>query len=72
VLSLFGSTNLNSRSANLDLELSFLLLTSAPALRARLRREVDALRTIARPWRGAGRRVRWATRAMVGLVGAML
>ncbi|KAL7283697.1 hypothetical protein ACG7TL_003133 [Trametes sanguinea] len=45
VLTLFGSTNLNSRSANLDTELSFVLATTSPTLRQRLADEVDGLRT---------------------------
>jgi len=57
-LTLFGSTNLNSRSANIDTELSFMLVTSSPKLRARLAEEVDGLRSHAYPWRGAKRRVR--------------
>ncbi|OCH93855.1 CDP-diacylglycerol-glycerol-3-phosphate 3-phosphatidyltransferase [Obba rivulosa] len=72
VLTLFGSTNLNSRSSNLDTELSFVLLTSAPALRARLGAEVDHLRAHAQPWRGAERRVRLGTKALVFAVGGML
>ncbi|TFY62697.1 hypothetical protein EVJ58_g3693 [Rhodofomes roseus] len=57
-LTLFGSTNLNSRSANIDTELSFMLVTTSPGLRARLAEEVDGLRSHAYPWRGAERRVR--------------
>ncbi|KIJ16865.1 CDP-diacylglycerol---serine O-phosphatidyltransferase [Paxillus involutus ATCC 200175] len=72
VLTLFGSTNLNSRSANLDTELSFLLMTSSEALRQSLHREMCALRQWAVPWRGADRKVRWRTKAIVGLVDGML
>ncbi|KAH9852718.1 hypothetical protein C2E23DRAFT_824988 [Lenzites betulinus] len=75
-LTLFGSTNLNSRSANLDTELSFVLATTSPALRQRLAEEVDGLRAHAREWRGEGnseeRRVRMGTRLLVGVVGGML
>ncbi|KAI0362536.1 hypothetical protein OH77DRAFT_1388512 [Trametes cingulata] len=75
-MTLFGSTNLNSRSANLDTELSFVLATTSPVLRQRLADEVDGLRAHARAWRGAGnseeRRVRLGTRALVGVVGGML
>ncbi|KAI0958048.1 hypothetical protein AcW1_006238 [Taiwanofungus camphoratus] len=63
LLTLFGSTNLNSRSANLDTELSFLLVTSAPRLRQRLAEEVEGLYTHAHAWRGGERNVRlvsWA------------
>jgi CDP-diacylglycerol--glycerol-3-phosphate 3-phosphatidyltransferase len=72
VLSLFGSTNLNSRSANLDMELSFLMLTSSPQLRERLKDEVDGLRAFTVPWQGAGRHVRRRTEVIVDLVGGML
>lgn len=61
LLTLFGSTNLNSRSANLDTELSFMLVTNSPALRARLAEEVDGLRAHARAWRGDQRKVRPAS-----------
>lgn len=71
-LTLFGSTNLNSRSANLDTELSFLLATACPDLRRRLGAEVDGLRAHALLWRGGGRHVRLGTRALVALVGGML
>jgi CDP-diacylglycerol---glycerol-3-phosphate 3-phosphatidyltransferase len=43
VMTLLGSTNLSARSANLDTELSFVMLTSSPSLRAQLRREVEGL-----------------------------
>lgn len=76
VLTLFGSTNLNSRSANLDTELSFVLATTSPLLQEKLAEEVDGLRAHAHPWRGEydseSRRVRLGTRALVGLVGGML
>ena len=76
VLTLFGSTNLNSRSANLDTELSFVLATTSRALQEQLAKEVDGLRAHAHPWRGESdyedRRVRLGTRALVGIVGGML
>ncbi|KAG8978335.1 hypothetical protein FRB90_008438, partial [Tulasnella sp. 427] len=43
-ISLFGSTNLNSRSANLDTELSFMMVTSSRELSASLAEEVDGIR----------------------------
>lgn len=69
-LTLFGSTNLNSRSAHLDTELSFVMLTSAPALSAQLDTEVRHLSKEAHSvgeadWRMRARRVRWGTRALV-------
>ncbi|KAH7929645.1 hypothetical protein BV22DRAFT_1080564 [Leucogyrophana mollusca] len=72
VLTLFGSTNLNSRSAHLDTELSFVMMTSSDSLRKRLHEEVQGLRRWAAPWRGAERRVRLRTKAIVGVVGGML
>ncbi|KAI6005760.1 hypothetical protein EDD15DRAFT_2426499 [Pisolithus albus] len=72
VLTLFGSTNLNSRSANLDTELSFVMLTSSEALQKSFQAEVDGLWQCAVPWRGAERHVRWRTRTIVGMVGGML
>ena len=78
VLTLFGSTNLNSRSANLDTELAFVMLVpssedeSAMKLREDLDREIQGLRAHAVPWRGEQRRVRLGTKALVGLVGGML
>ncbi|KAH0827117.1 hypothetical protein J3R83DRAFT_4805 [Lanmaoa asiatica] len=72
VLTMFGSTNLNSRSANLDTELSFVMVTSSQALQQTLHDEVGSLRRWAGPWRGADRKVRWRTKAIVGLVSGML
>ncbi|KAG9104482.1 CDP-diacylglycerol--glycerol-3-phosphate 3-phosphatidyltransferase [Ceratobasidium sp. 370] len=76
---LFGSTNLNSRSAHLDTEISFLL--SVPecqsSLRTALRDEIANIRgnanrvdsdTFALPERQVG----LVTKAIVGLVGSML
>ena len=71
-LTVFGSTNLNSRSANLDTELSFVLATSSAGLRRQLREEVDHLWEHARPWQGGGRPVRIGTKALVAVVGGML
>lgn len=72
VLTLFGSTNLNSRSANLDTELSFMLVTSSPSLRCALAEEVEYLRHHARPWQGDKRKVRFGTRVLVAMTGGML
>ncbi|CAL1705492.1 unnamed protein product [Somion occarium] len=71
-ITLFGSTNLNSRSANLDTELSFLLVTSSNTLRQRLAEEVEGLRAHTRPWHGGDRKVRIGTKALVALIGGML
>jgi len=72
VLTLFGSTNLNSRSANLDTELSFVMATSSNDLRQKLQEEIQGLHRWAVPWRGGDRKVRWRTKAIVALVGGML
>ena len=79
-VTLFGSTNLNSRSANLDTELSFLMETRSLTLRERLGKEVQSLWKDATPvgeevWRSQGRRmggVPYSTQALVSLVGSML
>ncbi|CAE6530825.1 unnamed protein product, partial [Rhizoctonia solani] len=76
---LFGSTNLNSRSAHLDTEVSFLL--SVPGqdslLQTALQHEVSHIRnnTIKvddQTFASSERRVSLTTRAIVALVGAML
>lgn len=79
-ITLFGSTNLNSRSANLDTELSFLLETRSPVLQDRLGEEVKGLWKDAEVvnedvWFEQGRKVggvSWRTRALVSIVGHML
>ncbi|KAJ7111960.1 CDP-diacylglycerol-glycerol-3-phosphate 3-phosphatidyltransferase [Mycena epipterygia] len=74
MLTLFGSTNLNSRSAHIDTELSFLMLVpeTSTSLRSQLANEVENLRAHSRSWEGADRRVRLGTKALVSLVGGML
>ncbi|EJD02180.1 CDP-diacylglycerol-glycerol-3-phosphate 3-phosphatidyltransferase [Fomitiporia mediterranea MF3/22] len=78
VLTLFGSTNLNSRSANLDIELAFVMVVPSSDgedtrnLREQLREEVNGLRRHAVPWRGEERKVRPGTKALVKVVGGML
>lgn len=72
IMSLFGSTNLNSRSSNIDTELSFMLITSSSSVGRQLRKEVDGIREYAQPWRGAERTVRLGTKALVSIVGGML
>ena len=80
VLTMFGSTNFNSRSANLDTELAFVMIVPSEnsseegvkGLRERLREEVDGLREHAVPWKGEQRHVRPGTKALVKLVGGML
>ncbi|KAJ7472730.1 CDP-diacylglycerol-glycerol-3-phosphate 3-phosphatidyltransferase [Mycena latifolia] len=76
LLTLFGSTNLNSRSAHIDTELSFLMLvpetSSSDVLRRQLADEIGNLRANSSGWKGAQRRVRLGTKALVDLVGGML
>ncbi|KAF8323407.1 hypothetical protein DL93DRAFT_2071139 [Clavulina sp. PMI_390] len=79
-ITLFGSTNLNSRSANLDTELSFLLETTSPVLQARLGEEVrhlwkDSERMNEDAWAKQGRKVggvSLGTKAIMSVVGDML
>jgi CDP-diacylglycerol--glycerol-3-phosphate 3-phosphatidyltransferase len=72
-MTLFGSTNLNSRSSNLDTELSFIMTIpenndkAALALRQKLQDEVQSLKGFAVPWRGESRHVRVGTKVLVGL-----
>ncbi|KAJ7067316.1 hypothetical protein C8F01DRAFT_980074 [Mycena amicta] len=78
MLTVFGSTNLNSRSAHIDTELSFLMIApegeseSVMALRHQLAIERDNIRGHSGPWLGAQRRVQPGTKALAWLVGGML
>ncbi|SJL09879.1 uncharacterized protein ARMOST_13260 [Armillaria ostoyae] len=85
VLTLFGSTNLNARSAHLDTELSFLMLLppsneseghgiadSTMSLRHQLADEVRTIRSHAHEWNGYERTVRTGTRTMLKIVEDML
>lgn len=76
VLSLFGSTNLNSRSANLDTELAFVMVIAdgenGHDLRKRLAEEIANLRKHSEPWKGGERKVRFGTKLLVNFVGGML
>lgn len=76
-VSLFGSTNLSSRSAHLDSELSFALLTENDELRHRLRDELASIRSHSRvvdesTWSTPSRRVGLTTKLLVALVQDML
>lgn len=73
-MTLFGSTNLNSRSSNLDTELSFVMIVpennsdqAALSLRQKLQDEIQNLKGFAVPWRGESRHVRIGTKILVGL-----
>lgn len=76
-VSVFGSTNLNSRSANLDTELSFILHTESSELQRKLADEVDNIWTHAQKvgdetWKTPERNPPLMTRLIVALVGKML
>lgn len=69
-LTLFGSTNLNSRSAELDTELSFLMSTGSTDLRAQLDEEFHHLSKDARvlqekDWENSSRQVRIGTQVLI-------
>ncbi|TFK69949.1 CDP-diacylglycerol-glycerol-3-phosphate 3-phosphatidyltransferase [Pluteus cervinus] len=83
VLTLFGSTNLNSRSAHIDTELSFFMVipsedkattesSGVVNLQDRLAGELLHIRENATPWKGARRIVRFWTKALVKVVQNML
>ena len=78
VLTLFGSTNLNSRSTNLDTELAFVMTVpyssdeDVKQLRKQLGDEANRLWGNAFPWKGGERKVRESTKALVNVVGGML
>ncbi|THV01000.1 hypothetical protein K435DRAFT_776198 [Dendrothele bispora CBS 962.96] len=84
VLTLFGSTNLNSRSAELDTELSFVMVLPSQenasvsqdspidTLRSQLAQEVQQIRKDATGWKGGEREVRLGTKMLVKIVGGML
>ncbi len=85
ILTLFGSTNLNARSAHLDTELSFLMLLppsneseghgvadSTMSLKHQLADEIRTIRSHAHEWNGYERTVRTGTRTMLKIVEDML
>lgn len=83
ILTLFGSTNLNSRSAHIDTELSFIMIlpslpasavddTSIVTLRKQLAAEIQDIRSHAGMWKGAQRKVRFWTKVIVQIVKGML
>jgi CDP-diacylglycerol---glycerol-3-phosphate 3-phosphatidyltransferase len=71
-LTLLGSTNLSARSAELDAEMSFVVVGADEVLRKGLGEEVKGLWEYAMPWMGEERRVRLGTKALVRMVGGML
>ncbi|KAI0273513.1 hypothetical protein BC834DRAFT_816738 [Gloeopeniophorella convolvens] len=72
VLTLFGSTNLNSRSAHLDTELSFMMLANSIDVRKKLQHEVQGLNEFAEPWRGDQRPVRLVTKLLARILSGFL
>jgi len=48
------------------------MVTSSDRLRRELQEEIQGLQRWAVPWRGGERKVRYRTKAIVGLVGGML
>lgn len=67
-----GSSNLSTRSLNLDTELSLLLATSSAGLRSALGKEIGALREYAHDvdaetWKLEERRVSFMAKALVFL-----
>jgi hypothetical protein len=72
VLTLFGSTNLNSRSAHLDTELSFVMLANSVTVQKKLQLELQGLNEFAEDWKGDRRRVRLVTKILVRLLSGYL
>jgi CDP-diacylglycerol---glycerol-3-phosphate 3-phosphatidyltransferase len=72
VLTLFGSTNLNSRSAHLDTELSFMMLANSVTVQKKLQLELQKLNEFAEDWKGDQRRVRLVTKILVRLLSRYL
>ncbi|TFK27472.1 hypothetical protein FA15DRAFT_586378 [Coprinopsis marcescibilis] len=79
ILTLFGSTNLNARSAHLDTELSFMMVipSSSPSsdaleLQSALAQEASKIRGHTVEWKGAEREVSKITRLLVRILKGML
>lgn len=72
ILTLFGSTNLNSRSAQLDTELSFVMLANSVAVRKKLQLELQGLNEFAEDWKGSRRNVRVVTKVLAHLLSGYL
>jgi CDP-diacylglycerol--glycerol-3-phosphate 3-phosphatidyltransferase len=72
ILTLFGSTNLNSRSAQLDTELSFVMLANSMAVRKKLQLELQGLNEFAEDWKGNQRNVRVITKVLARLLSGYL
>ena len=73
ILTLFGSTNLNSRSAHLDTELSFVMLANkSVTVQKKLQLELQGLKNFADDWKGDRRNVRAFTKLLVRLLNGYL
>ena len=72
ILTLFGSTNLNSRSAHLDTELSFVMLANSATVQKKLQLELQGLRNFAEDWKGDRRNVRPVTKVLARLLSGYL
>lgn len=72
ILTLFGSTNLNSRSAHLDTELSFVMLANSETVQEKLHLELQGLQNFAEDWKGDRRNVRAFTKLLVRLLNGYL
>jgi CDP-diacylglycerol--glycerol-3-phosphate 3-phosphatidyltransferase len=71
-MTFIGSSNLSTRSLNLDTELSLLLSTASPVLRGQLADELKTLHVHAhdvgsQTWKLDERRVSWSAKALVAL-----
>lgn len=72
VSTFIGSSNLSTRSLQLDTELSLLIVTSSPSLRKALGQEIKALDEFAgdvgeTTWREESRKVSWLAWLLVAL-----
>jgi len=72
ILTLFGSTNLNSRSAHLDTELSFVMLANSVSVQKKLQLELQGLNNFAEDWKGDRRHVRAVTKCLVRFLSGYL
>jgi CDP-diacylglycerol--glycerol-3-phosphate 3-phosphatidyltransferase len=72
ILTLFGSTNLNSRSAHLDTELSFVMLANSVTVQKQLQLELQGLKNFAEDWKGDRRNVRAFTKLLVRVLNGYL
>lgn len=72
IVTLFGSTNLSSRSAHLDTELSFVMLAKSETVQQKLHLELQGLQNFAEDWKGDKRNVRAVTKLLARLLSGYL